>query len=138
MWMTSRCPANCTASCEARGNLSYRFERGDKPAVDAAFAAAAHIVEIELFNNRLVVAPIEPRAAIGTYDAAADHFDLLLTGQGVHSLRQQLAEAVFNMPPDRITVRAPDVGVYRQEKAPRGPRYVGGRVFSPVLLPGAH
>jgi aerobic carbon-monoxide dehydrogenase large subunit len=95
---------------EAPGNLSYRFERGDKPAVDAAFAAAAHIIEIELVNNRLVVAPIEPRAAIGTYDAAADSFDLLLTGQGVHSLRQQLAAAVFNMPPERITVRAPDVG----------------------------
>ena len=95
---------------EAPGNLSYRFERGDKPAVDAAFAAAAHIIEIELVNNRLVVAPIEPRAAIGTYDAAGDSFDLLLTGQGVHSLRQQLAAAVFNMPPERITVRAPDVG----------------------------
>ena len=95
---------------EAPGNLSYRFERGDRPGVDAAFATAAQIVEIELVNNRLVVAPIEPRAAIGTYDAAADRFDLLLTGQGVHSLRRQLAEAVFNMPPDRITVRAPDVG----------------------------
>ena len=94
----------------APGNLSYRFERGDKPAVEAAFAAAAHVVEIELVNNRLVVAPIEPRAAIGTYDAATDSFDLLLTGQGVHSLRRQLAEAVFNMPPDHITVRAPDVG----------------------------
>ena len=95
---------------EAPGNLSYRFERGDKAAVEAAFAAAAHIVEIELVNNRLVAAPIEPRAAIGTYDAAADRFDLLLTGQGVHSLRQQLAERCFNIPPDRITVRAPDVG----------------------------
>ena len=95
---------------EAPCNLSYRFERGDRPRVDAAFATAAQIVEIELVNNRLVVAPIEPRAAIGTYDAAADRFDLLLTGQGVHSLRRQLAEAVFNMPPDRITVRAPDVG----------------------------
>jgi aerobic carbon-monoxide dehydrogenase large subunit len=94
---------------EAPGNLSYRFERGDKPAVDAAFTAAAHIVEIELVNNRLVVAPIEPRAAIGSYDAAAS-FDLLLTGQGVHSLRQQLAEAVFDVPPEHITVRAPDVG----------------------------
>jgi aerobic carbon-monoxide dehydrogenase large subunit len=94
---------------EAPGNLSYRFERGDKPAVDAAFTAAAHIVEIELVNNRLVVAPIEPRAAIGNYDAAAS-FDLLLTGQGVHSLRQQLAEAVFDVPPEHITVRAPDVG----------------------------
>src|SRR6516164_2411880 len=95
---------------EAPGNLSYRFERGDKPAVDAAFAAAAHSIEIELVNNRLVVAPIEPRAAIGTYDAAADSFNLLLTGQGVHSLRRQLAEAVCNLPPEHFTVRAPDVG----------------------------
>src|SRR5262249_5291958 len=37
---------------EAPENLSYRFERGDRPAVDAAFATAAHIVEIELVNNR--------------------------------------------------------------------------------------
>jgi aerobic carbon-monoxide dehydrogenase large subunit len=95
---------------EAPGNLSYRFERGDKAAVDAAFAEAADIVEIELVNNRLVVAPIEPRAAIGHYDAVADRFELLLTGQGVHSLRQQLADAVFHMPADRIVVRAPDVG----------------------------
>src|SRR6516225_2250220 len=95
---------------EAPGHLAYRFERGNRPAVDTAFATATHIVEIELVNNRLVVAPLEPRAAIGTYDAAADSFDLLLTGQGVHSLRRQLAEAVFKMPPERITVRAPDVG----------------------------
>jgi carbon-monoxide dehydrogenase large subunit len=36
---------------EAPGNLSYRFERGDKTAVDAAFAGAAHVVEIELVNS---------------------------------------------------------------------------------------
>src|SRR5947208_11670324 len=77
---------------EAPGNLSYRFERGDKPAVEAALTEAAHVVEIELINNRLVVAPIEPRAAISRYDAAADRLELLLTGQGVHSLRQQLAD----------------------------------------------
>ena len=95
---------------EAPGNLSYRFERGDKAAVEAAFAAAEHVAEIELVNNRLVAAPIEPRAAIGSYAAVAGRFDLLLTGQGVHSLRQQLAEAVFHVPLDRVTVRAPDVG----------------------------
>jgi carbon-monoxide dehydrogenase large subunit len=95
---------------EVPGNLSYRFERGDKTAVEQAFVAAAHTVEIALVNNRLVVAPIEPRAAIGSYDAATDSFDLLLTGQGVHSIRNQLASAVFHMPPERIRVRAPDVG----------------------------
>src|SRR6516164_2133124 len=95
---------------EAPGNLSYRFERGEKGAVDAAFAAAAHIVEIELVNNRVVVAPIEPRAAIGTYDAGRDAFHLLLTGQGVHGIRDQLAGDIFHMPRERIHLVAPDVG----------------------------
>ncbi|HVH82263.1 MAG TPA: xanthine dehydrogenase family protein molybdopterin-binding subunit, partial [Stellaceae bacterium] len=95
---------------EVAGNLSYRFERGDKTAVEAAMAAAAHVVEIELVNNRLVVAPIEPRAAIGQYDAPSDSLDLLLTGMGVQSLRSQLADSVFHMPPERIRVHAPDVG----------------------------
>ena len=95
---------------EARANLSYRFQRGDEAATRAAFAAAAHIVEIELINNRLVPTPIEPRAAIGNYDAAAGRLDLLLTGQGVHSIRNQLAEAVFRLPAERIQLAAPDVG----------------------------
>jgi len=95
---------------EAPGNLCFRFERGDRDAVAAAIGKAARVVEIELVNNRLVVAPIEPRAAIGGYDAATDSLDLVLTGQGVHSLRNQLAAAVFRMPPERIRVSAPDVG----------------------------
>jgi carbon-monoxide dehydrogenase large subunit len=95
---------------EAPANLSYRFQRGDEGATRVAFAAAAHIVEIELVNNRLVPTPIEPRAAIGNYDAAAGRFDLLLTGQGVHGIRNQLAEAVFRMPAERIQLAAPDVG----------------------------
>jgi carbon-monoxide dehydrogenase large subunit len=73
-------------------------------------ANAAHLVEIELVNNRLVIVPIEPRAAIGSYNPASAGFDLVLTGQGVHSLHRQLAGAVFNLPPERIRVRAPDVG----------------------------
>ena len=95
---------------EAPGNLSYRFERGDKAAVAAALAAAAHVVDIDLVNNRLVPAPIEPRAAIGCYAVATGAFDLLLTGQGVHSLRRQLAESIFHVPEEHIAVRAPDVG----------------------------
>jgi aerobic carbon-monoxide dehydrogenase large subunit len=95
---------------EAPGNLSYRFERGDRTATRAAFDGADHIVGIDLINNRLVPAPIEPRAAIGSYDVATDCLDLLLTGQGVHGIRSQLAEAVFHLPIERIQLSAPDVG----------------------------
>src|SRR6201996_5604484 len=49
------------------GNESYRFQRGDQAAVQAAFAAAAHTVDIEVVNNRLIIAPMETRAAIGRW-----------------------------------------------------------------------
>ncbi|HEX3883021.1 MAG TPA: xanthine dehydrogenase family protein molybdopterin-binding subunit [Stellaceae bacterium] len=93
---------------QAPGNLCFRFERGDKAAVAAAFAAAAHVVELSLVNNRLVVMPVEPRAAVGRYEDG--RFDLLVTGQGVHSIRQQLADAVFHVPAEQVRVSAPDVG----------------------------
>ena len=95
---------------EAPGNLCFRFQRGDKSATGAAFAGAAHVVEITLVNNRVVPTPIEPRAAIGRYDADAGTRHLLLTGQGVHGIRNQLANAVFHLPEARIHLTAPDVG----------------------------
>ena len=95
---------------EAPGNLCFCFRRGDREAVDAAFTRAAQIVEIALVNNRLVPTPIEPRAAIGRYDAFTDGLDLLLTAQGVHGIRSQLANSVFHLPDERIRLTAPDVG----------------------------
>ena len=55
---------------QAPGNQAFRFERGDRAAVEAAFARAAHVVSLDLVNQRLHAAPIEPRAAIGRHDAA--------------------------------------------------------------------
>jgi carbon-monoxide dehydrogenase large subunit len=95
---------------EAPGNLSYRFQRGNPAAVAEAMARAAHIVELELVNNRVVVAPVETRAAIGSYDPASGSFHLLFTGQGVHSIQHQLADAVFKLPRERFHLEAPDVG----------------------------
>ncbi len=44
---------------EASGNVTYRFQRGDQAAVQEAIAAAAHVVELELINNRLVISSME-------------------------------------------------------------------------------
>jgi aerobic carbon-monoxide dehydrogenase large subunit len=95
---------------EAPGNCAYRVERGDREAVARALEEAAHIVEIDVMNNRIVVAPLEPRAGIGRYDPTTGTMDLELTGQGLHGIRRQLAEFVFKVPLERIQLHAPDVG----------------------------
>src|SRR5260370_12980093 len=71
---------------------------------------AANVVEMEVMDNRIVVAPIEPRAGIARYDAATQTMELELTGQGLHGIRRQLAEFVFKLPLERIQLSAPDVG----------------------------
>ena len=49
---------------------------GDQAATDAAFAKAKHVVKLRIENNRLTPISMEPRIAIGDYDAADDHYTL--------------------------------------------------------------
>ena len=106
------------------GNLSFRFRKGDRAAVADAMAAAVHTVELELVNNRVIVAPMEHRAALAVYAAASDVWSLTLSGQGVHGIRRDLAEAVFGVPLDRVQVASPDVGGGFGVKNPVYPEYV--------------
>ena len=92
---------------EAPGNVTYRFQKGDKAAVDAAFASAPHVVSIEIVNNRLIIAPIETRGAIGVIDDGILH--LIASAAGVHGMRDVLA-GIFRVSPERVRVSAPDVG----------------------------
>lgn len=95
---------------QAPGNLCLTFRKGDRAAVDSAFARADTTVSLRVVNNRLVAAPLEPRAAVARFDPAAGSFLLEVTGQGVHGIRDQLATHVFRMAPDRIDVVSYDVG----------------------------
>ncbi len=90
------------------GNQSYQFQKGDAALVKAAFAGATHVVDVEVVNNRLVIAPMETRAAIGSWMNGT--FDLFVSAASVNAIRDQLAAAVFRMPRDTIRVSAPDVG----------------------------
>lgn len=95
---------------EAPGNSAFLFRKGDAPAVAAAMSQAAHVVECDLFNNRVVAAPLETRAAIGFHDRKTDQFLLSVTGQAVHDTRKVLAGAVLRIPLERLRVVVPDVG----------------------------
>ena len=69
----------------APGNVCFRWARGDEAAVRAAFASAPHVVAIDLVNNRLVGAAIEPRAAIATAEPDGSRLTLYTLHAGAPS-----------------------------------------------------
>src|SRR5258706_3066202 len=56
----------------APGNLVLDFAGGDEAATNAAFAKAARVVKLTAYHSRVIGNPMEPRAAMGAYDAASD------------------------------------------------------------------
>ncbi len=95
---------------EAPGNLIFDWEIGDSAATDAAIAAAAHVTEMKIVNNRLAPNAMEPRAALGIYDSAEDHYTCYTTSQNPHVARLVLSAFIGIAPEHKLRVIAPDVG----------------------------
>src|SRR5437667_1569118 len=95
---------------EAPGNVIYDWTIGDEAATEAAFKSAANVVSLDITNNRLVPNAMEPRAAIGEYNDAEEHFTLYTTSQNPHVARLVLS-AFYNIAQEhKLRVVAPDVG----------------------------
>ncbi|MCV9997873.1 xanthine dehydrogenase family protein molybdopterin-binding subunit [Pararhizobium sp. YC-54] len=95
---------------EAPNNLIFDWQLGDGVAADTAIAEAAHVTEITLRNNRLAPNPMEPRATLGIYDSAEDHYTCYTTSQNPHVARLVMS-AFYNVAPEnKLRVIAPDVG----------------------------
>lgn len=95
---------------EAENNLIFDWEIGDAKATDAALKAAAHVTRMKIVNNRLVPNAMEPRAALGHYDKAEDHYTCWTTSQNPHVARLVMS-AFYNIAPEnKLRVIAPDVG----------------------------
>jgi carbon-monoxide dehydrogenase large subunit len=82
---------------------------------------------VRLVNNRVVVAALEPRAALAAYDAASGRFELHLGCQGVFGLRRGLAEDLLRIEPAQLRVRSYDIGGSFGMKSSPYPEYVGLR-----------
>jgi aerobic carbon-monoxide dehydrogenase large subunit len=103
------------------GNVSLDYHYGDAAAVDAAFAKAAHVTKLKLVNSRLVVAAMEPRAALAAYDGK--RFTLHVGSQGVFGMRANLAEAMGVQAKD-VRVLTGQVGGSFGMKAAVFPEYI--------------
>jgi carbon-monoxide dehydrogenase large subunit len=94
----------------APDNVCYTWAIGDKAAVDAAFAKAAHVTTLSFINNRLIPNAIEPRAANAMYTRADDSYTLYVANQNPHVERLLMTAFVLGLPEHKVRVIAPDVG----------------------------
>jgi carbon-monoxide dehydrogenase large subunit len=102
-------------------NVALDYHYGDTDAVNAAFARAAHVTRLKLVNSRLVVAAMEPRAALACYEG--NRFTLYVGSQGVFGMRANLAEAMGVAPKD-LHVLTGQVGGSFGMKAAVFPEYI--------------
>ena len=100
-------PGGAALHDEAPDNRAFDWGMGDEAATEAAFAAAAKTVHLEIDDNRIIVNSIEPRGCFAEVDNGRVH--LSLNGQGVWVPKGHMV-AAFGLGEDDIRVTNPDVG----------------------------
>ncbi len=106
-------------------NIVATYALGDRAEVDRILAAGHEVVRLSVRNQRLVPAPMEPRVATASFDAASGVFTLYAALQAAHLARNHLADDFLRQPRDRLRVVVPRLGggfggrlpLYREEAA---------------------
>ena len=94
---------------EAKNNMCFDWDMGDKNKVEEAFSKADKIIELDLTNNRIVPNPMETRGVVACYDPKEEKYELRCSSQGVHSLRARISE-VMGIEEKKMRVITTDVG----------------------------
>ncbi len=103
--MAPGAPALCDA---APDNIAAEMRHGDAAATDAAFARAAHVVALDLVNQRLAPSTMEPRVVLAEIDAG--RIIVTLSSQMPTAVRDGIAAALPGLTPEQVRVRVGDVG----------------------------
>lgn len=88
-------------------NVCFVHQVGDRAAVDAAFASAAHVVSRNFAINRVTAAALEPRSCLG--DASDDRYVIYTTLQQANPYRTHLAR-IIGVSESKVRVVAGDIG----------------------------
>jgi len=94
---------------EVPDNIPVETFFGDKEQTDAAFDAAAHVVEMEFHIDRVTGVPMEPRAALGDYDADTGRYTIYAGSGGSVRQKREMAE-VLGEEAYSVRVVSKDVG----------------------------
>ena len=90
-------------------NIMIDAEVGDAKATAEAFARAAHVTRLDTWVNRVTGVPMEPRAAVGIYDAASGRYTLYAGSGGIVRQKKELS-AILGVPFDDVRVVAKEIG----------------------------
>ncbi|WP_170441568.1 xanthine dehydrogenase family protein molybdopterin-binding subunit [Ruegeria arenilitoris] len=120
---------------EAPDNRALDWAVGDEAATQAAFDAAAHVVSLQVADNRVIVNSIEPRGCNAVWSDGRLHFSY--GGQGVWGMKAQLADKL-RLDPQAVHVTTPDVGGGFGMKAMPYPEYFSVAVAAMQLGQPVH
>jgi aerobic carbon-monoxide dehydrogenase large subunit len=90
-------------------NIMIDAEVGDAKATDEAFARAAHVTRLDTWVNRVTGVTMEPRAAVGIYDAASGRYTLYAGSGGIVRQKKELS-AILGVPFESVRVVAKEIG----------------------------
>jgi carbon-monoxide dehydrogenase large subunit len=102
-------PGAVALTPEAPDNIAAESAFGDAEAVAAAFAAAAHVVKVEMVNQRLVANAMEPRSILAVPEADG-RLNVYNASQAPTLAREFLAQAVLGEPEEKVRVVVGDIG----------------------------
>jgi carbon-monoxide dehydrogenase large subunit len=94
---------------EVPDNVTVETLFGNAAATDAAFARAAHVVTKNFHIGRVTGVPLEPRAALGHYDAATGRYTLYAGSGGAVRQKSELVQ-VLGIAAENLRVLSHDVG----------------------------
>jgi len=95
--------------CNDGSNVCVDADVGDPAATEAAFKRAAHIVSLDTWVQRVTGVPMEPRAAVGAYDARTGRTTLYAGSGNVVRQKTELA-GILGVAESAVRVIARDVG----------------------------
>ncbi len=94
---------------ELGSNVAGQIPTPPDPDLDAAFAAAAHVVTERIVQHRHTNVPMETRGVIASYEPASGELDVVLSTQNPHEARQ-VCSRLTGVPEHLVRVRGADVG----------------------------
>jgi carbon-monoxide dehydrogenase large subunit len=90
-------------------NVALDYHYGNTAAVEAAFAAAAHVTKLDIINTRVAVVAMEPRAALASWDKSSERYTIQAPTQGVAGNSASLAQ-LLKTPRDKVRLLTGNVG----------------------------